>query len=458
VIVTEDSLTHCVHEIRAALGPDSAGLLRTIPRRGYMLTGPGLGVTISSDDDVAVIPGSIAVMPFLLQEGLDPRSRLLFDGLTHDVISRLARLRAYRVTGRGSVFALRGFAEDTVRLRQLLRVAYVVSGRVEAQDRGNGFRLVIDLVRTADGSLEWVEEVSVTTDALNTLSAVIAERLVSAIAMAVSESEKRRALSDRANGQTAWEEFHRGLDKVFRFNTEQMRGALAHFKAATDLDPKFARAHAYASFCNFYFTFTGQLGERAAGARVALESASLALETDGLSPVAHWAYGRALWLAGDPEQGKAHVAEAIALCPSFPNAHYMLGFIECYHGDARTALKHMATSEAQSPFDPFLASIQLTRATAYLRLGEMAKAVHWAGLASRHRTAYGQMLYHSALVMETAGERNAARRTMAELSVRDPTYDTSRYFGSLYFLPDDIATALRQAQTSLLQSSTHYIL
>jgi DNA-binding winged helix-turn-helix (wHTH) protein/tetratricopeptide (TPR) repeat protein len=451
VIVTEDSLTQCVHEIRAALGPEASGLLRTVPRRGYTLTGPGIGVTLPSEDEIAVSPGSLAVMPFLLPEGLDPHHRLLFDGLTHDVISRLARLRSYRVTGRGSVFALRGFAEDAVRLRQLLRVAFVVSGRVEVQEPGRSFRLVIDLVRTADGSLEWVDEVSVSSDALHSLSTEIAERLVSTIALAVTESEKRRALSDHGNGQTAWEEFHRGLDKAFRFSLDQMRGALAHFRTATDLDPKFARAHAYASFCNYYFTFTGRLDDRAAGVREARDWASRAVDADALSPVAQWAQGRALWLAGDPEQGKAHIAQAVALCPSFPNAHYMLGFIECFHGDARAALAHLATSEEQSPFDPFLASIQLTRATAHLRLGDQDRAVHWAGLASRHRTAYGQMLYHAALILETAGARTAASQTLAELSVRDPTYDTSRYFGSHSDLPDDIAPAFRKAQASLVR-------
>lgn len=37
VIVSDDSLAHCVSDIRRALGPEGAGLLRTVPRRGYML-------------------------------------------------------------------------------------------------------------------------------------------------------------------------------------------------------------------------------------------------------------------------------------------------------------------------------------------------------------------------------------------------------------------------------------
>jgi cytochrome c-type biogenesis protein CcmH/NrfG len=37
VFVSDDSLAHCVSDIRRALGAGGAGLLRTVPRRGYML-------------------------------------------------------------------------------------------------------------------------------------------------------------------------------------------------------------------------------------------------------------------------------------------------------------------------------------------------------------------------------------------------------------------------------------
>ncbi|MEX0697194.1 MAG: winged helix-turn-helix domain-containing protein [Dongiaceae bacterium] len=37
LFVSDDSLAHCVSDVRRALGPEGARLLRTVPRRGYML-------------------------------------------------------------------------------------------------------------------------------------------------------------------------------------------------------------------------------------------------------------------------------------------------------------------------------------------------------------------------------------------------------------------------------------
>src|SRR6202161_3135075 len=42
VIVTEDSLTQCISEIRKALGEFAREVVRTVPRRGYVLLPPDI--------------------------------------------------------------------------------------------------------------------------------------------------------------------------------------------------------------------------------------------------------------------------------------------------------------------------------------------------------------------------------------------------------------------------------
>jgi TolB-like protein len=450
VIVSEDSLTQCVHELRHALGSEVSGLLRTLPRRGYMLAEAApaaLALPEMAGDEVE--PGSIAVMPLVLPPEAGPRDRLLFDGLAHDVITRLARLRAFRVTGRGSTFALRHMAEDPVRLRGLLKVAYVVSGRVCAPLTGDRLRILVDLVRTRDGTLEWSDEVVLPAEGIASAALEVADRLVAAIALAVTEAERRRALSLRNAQPRAWEEFHLGLDSVHRFSVAGMTQALEHFNAATEMDPRFARAHAFASFCKYYFAFAGLTADRQSGAEAALTSAAAALDADDSCPPAHWAYGRALWLKGNPEAGLTHVAHALDLSPSFVQAHYMMGFIEAQSGDPKAALAHLERAEDLSPFDPFLASIQIVRAGALLRLGDREGAALWAQRAAGHRTAYSQMLCYAALILDWAGEAAAAREIAARLRAADPDYSAERLFGTLYALPPDVTRDLQEAQARL---------
>lgn len=77
VIVGDDSLTQCVTEIRRALGPTSRDIIKTVPRRGYMLnmqatSFDGAPATPGATLDALPLPSrpSIAVLPFTNLGGL----------------------------------------------------------------------------------------------------------------------------------------------------------------------------------------------------------------------------------------------------------------------------------------------------------------------------------------------------------------------------------------------------
>ncbi|SEP24009.1 DNA-binding winged helix-turn-helix (wHTH) domain-containing protein [Salinihabitans flavidus] len=50
VIASDDSLAQCVSEIRRALGPEGSSLLRTVPRRGYLLSSEDIDVEATHRD------------------------------------------------------------------------------------------------------------------------------------------------------------------------------------------------------------------------------------------------------------------------------------------------------------------------------------------------------------------------------------------------------------------------
>lgn len=446
VTVTEDSLSQCAHDLRRVMGADQSAL-RTIPRRGYMLDIPPGQDAAPSAMPVEVPQDTIAVLPFVLPPGSGQDDRILFDGIAHDVISGLAALRSFQVTGRGSSFAFRDLHHDPFRLRQLLRVSYVVTGRVLPDISGG--RLVIDLLRTDRGSIVWSGEIALRGRSPADAAPDIAARCVAAIDNAVTLSERQRALAVRNRPVAAWEALHRGMDQIFHFDAQSMALALRYFTEATDIDPGLARAYAYQSFCHYFFAFAELSPDRGISARAAIDTASRALDADDNSPTAHWAYGRALNLRGDPTGARRHCQKAVEICPSFPNAHYMLGFIEMNTGNPEKALIHLDRSETLSPFDPFNASIQLTRALSHLQLGHVAQAADYAARTTRQRNVYAMMLFPAAAILIMDGRSEEALDAAGRIRDYDENFSPEKFYRSLYGLPEHLTTAFRKAQAEL---------
>ncbi len=58
VVVTEDSLTRCISEIRRALGDDAQTLVKTVPKRGYRLDVPVTVVSLDTARPTADVPAT----------------------------------------------------------------------------------------------------------------------------------------------------------------------------------------------------------------------------------------------------------------------------------------------------------------------------------------------------------------------------------------------------------------
>jgi len=464
VTVTEDSLTQCVRDVRRALGAEGASLLRTVPCRGYLFIVPeacngqvagvqpvtpaALAVPLvqaapSPANPTPVLrPDGIAVLPFILESSGEPGDGHLIDGLVHDVISRLARLRSFHVIARGSSFALRPIASDPQAVGRALGVAYAVAGTAEMQD--TQVRLRVELIKVADGSILWTEDLVETRDRFLSVLDWLTDRIVHSVQMQVTAAEARRALALPEPTLDAWEAYHRGLPDAYRFDPEAATRALAQFRRATALAPDFARAHAAQSFCHFYFAFSGMVGDRATEVAAARRTAENAMQADDSNPSSHWAFGRALWLQGDDEGCLQHARRAVALSPSFAHAHYTIGFVETQQGDAQHGLSQMDRALALSPFDPFTGSIQIMRAFALVRLDQIEEAADWARLAARQPNTYPAILAPAALIPAGAGRTDQARSVATKLREIAPAYSLAHFDQALERMNPDVSKLFRR--------------
>jgi adenylate cyclase len=185
IAVTDDSLVQCITELRKALGDDSHTIIKTAPRRGYVL---------NSEPRSAVAPRqpSIAVLPFVNMSG-DPSRDHYGEGMAEDIITMLSCFPWIRVASRTSSFAY----NKPVNVRQVgkdLGVNYVLEGSV--RDAGGKVRVTAQLIDAASGDHVWADRFDEEGSDLAALQDAVAHRIYQAVAGFQGQlMEKERAVA-----------------------------------------------------------------------------------------------------------------------------------------------------------------------------------------------------------------------------------------------------------------------
>jgi DNA-binding SARP family transcriptional activator/Flp pilus assembly protein TadD len=375
--------------------------------------------------------GSVAVMPFA---DTAPDARRVADGLTEDIITRLAKLRVLFVIARGTVYSLRDRGIGVAEAGRILNVEYVVSGSVRRQ--GSDVSVVVELVETESARIVWTDALDGVADDTFSMMDAIVDRIVAAIAEEIEAAEVNRAILKPPTSLDAWEAYHRGLWHMYRFNQKDNREAEALFQSAIRLDPTFARAYSGLSFTHFQNAFLDLTPDRAGQIELAFEAAGRSVGADDRDPAAHWAMGRALWLRGVEGESFAELRRSIELSPNFALGHYTLGFFHSQTGDPRTAIEATNHSRELSPFDPLQFAMLASRALAHIRLGELEEAADWAVKATGRPNAHTHILAIAAESLALLNRRDEGRRLVARIRERVPGYDVGHFLRAFRFDAD----------------------
>ncbi len=398
-------------------------------------------ITIGAELETAASRrASIAVMPFIDHDAERAARGGLADGLAHDIITRLAKLRSLFVIAQGTVFALDERHVGAEEAGRTLNVDYIVGGSL----RRHGERIIVnvELAETRTARVVWAETFDEKLgDAFQVLDE-IGNRIVASIASEIEMIERNRAVLKPPNSLDAWEAHHRGLWHMYRFNRADNERARHFFEMAVRLDPTFARAYAGLSFTHWQNAFQ-HWEERDSAIAHAFEAAGQSLIIDDRDPTAHWAMGRALWLRDGLERSLVELETAVDLSPNFALGHYTLAFVHCQMGDPAAAIVSSDHSRHLSPFDPLLFGMLATRAMALVRLGSYDEAADWAVKAAARPNAHAHILAIAAQCLALAGRLDEARRFTDSLHKSSPQYRVDDFLDSFQFSAD--ATALFRA-------------
>jgi TolB-like protein/DNA-binding winged helix-turn-helix (wHTH) protein/Flp pilus assembly protein TadD len=389
-VVTEDSLTQCIIEVRRALGERGQHMVRTVPRRGFIfdvevrviddraasspvapapadvappepparpssrvatriallalvlaatvLGGWWFAVRDGSGTDANPTPGptaaserSIAVLRFVDLSPTGDQSYFA-DGLAEEILHLLAQSPDLRVAARGSSFVFGAGHTDVAEVAARLGVRHVLEGSVRRD--GDSLRVTVQLIDAEDGSHVW----SRTYDRVLGRILELQSDIASEVAEALQVTLARVPYSTSPAAAEAQELYLLGLHLFHRRGPGDLVAAARHFEEAVQLDPQHARAWtALAGAYNVHaFDELRDPTHRLEAQRQALERA-LAIDP-GLAE-AHVRLARYFVAAGDRAAAEAAFARARAVGPNDPLVLATLSYREARDGRLEEAIE-----------------------------------------------------------------------------------------------------------------------
>jgi len=390
----------------------------------------------------------VVVLPLKAAFAADSPARAghVGDGLTHEVIQRLCRLRDVHVIAAGSAYALDAVGEPPEVAARRVAADYAVTGRW--QTTRDGLSVDVQILEVGGARLVWNDRLSAGgSNAPLELIGPLSDLVVSAVERQIEIAEGHRVRLKPPGSLNAWEACHRGVWHMMRFTDADNRLARACFERAVALEPGYARPYAGLSFTHFQDAFLGW-ADRSEAVEAAYRAAAEGLAADEVDPSTHWALGRALWLRGQSTEALAALDDAIELSPNFAHAHYTRGFIHCQAGDPETAIQASDHSRRLSPYDPLLFAMLAARSLSLLRLGRHDEAAEWARKAIARPNAHIHILCIAAHVLWAGGRVEEARQVAARMQRATPGYGLPEFFRA-FTLADDAERCFRQAARHL---------
>jgi adenylate cyclase len=357
--VAENNLHVHISALRKALDERSGGdsYVVTVPGRGYRLAHLGslepAGPSARASQNLPLPDKpSIAVMPFVSLSA-DPGQEYFADGIANDLIAALSRYPSLLVIARNSSFSYKGIDVTVQRIGSELGVRYVLEGSVRKAD--GRVRVTTQLIEVESGTYIWADRYDAHVTDIFAVQDDITLGVSTAIAPAVAEAERHRAVRRRPDNHDCWSAYQRGLWHLSRATPEDNRAAQQRFMEAIAMDANFSGGSSGLALAQMQES--GLFATRTvAEARISIkEAARRAVTNDESDADAHACLSWALNFDGDYDGALAEARRALTISPNLASAHRALGTTLIFSGEPRQGLAALQTSIRLDPRDPLLA-------------------------------------------------------------------------------------------------------
>jgi len=353
-------------------------------------------------------PHSIAVLPFVNMSS-DPEQEYFSDGITEEILNRLASVRGLQVAARTSAFSFKGNNRDVREIAQLLGVANILEGSV--RKAGDQVRITAQLIRASDGFHLWSEAYDRKLENIFAIQEDIASEIADALEISLRISSQPGGQTTRLVNPEVYDLYLRAR-ALHRQRGTGLLQAIDLFQQALAIDPDFAPAwaglsHSYIVVPNYvsredFVSLGDVLGKSMAAAERALEldpSLPTALHAMGNNLLFRfeWAkaqefYLRALELDPDSadimedyasllvnswqlDEARGVAVRMVELDPQVPIFLFTLGLVYHTSGDFEERDRYI---RAALDVNPNLGNMQFWKLLQLLQYGQLDQAREYA--------------------------------------------------------------------------------
>ncbi len=311
---------------------------------------------------------SIAVLPFA-NLGQKDEDGYLSDGVTEDIITQLSKIADLRVISRTSVMQYRNTTKSLRDIGRELDVAAILEGSVRrAADR---VRIVGQLIDARTDEHLWANTYDRQMTDIFAIQSDVALRIAEELRAQLLPEEKERIEKPSTGNIDAYTYYLRGRDYYYRYSNEGNENAIALFRKALSMDPRYALAYAGLGDA---LSRKSDYDDTGAWLDSAVSASQTAIGLDPGLAEGYKALGVACESQGDYGKALENYYRAARLNPSYAPAVSNIGSVHYQQGQYDRALTWMRKAASLQPgFARWSSNVGLQ----YFSLGEDSLATVW---------------------------------------------------------------------------------
>jgi len=290
---------------------------------------------------------SLAVLPLENLSG-DATQDYFADGMTEELTTNLAKIRALRVISRTSVMRYKGTKKSLPEIARELNVDGVIEGSV--QRSGDRVRITAQLIHASTDTHLWAESYERDLRDVLALQDDVANAIATDVKIKLTQQDRTRLTSSRPVNPEAYEAYLKGRYYWSKRTGEGEQKGLEYFQQATSLDPGYALA--YAGVADSYIVLGAHrhLPVKEAFPK-ARDAAMRALDLDETLAEAHTSLGTVkTFYDWDWPGSEREFRRALDLNPNYATAHHWYSHYLAAVGQLDEAVSEIKRARELDPF------------------------------------------------------------------------------------------------------------